>query len=113
MHEYSIIQSLVDSVEAVAAQHAGGTVHHVYVEIGELSGVDCDLLQTAYDTFRFGTICQDAPLTIARVETRWECPKCRMTIQRGAVLRCPACDQPATLAAGDEIILKRVELEVA
>ena len=113
MHEYSIIQSLVDSVENVAGQHAGGIVHHVYVDIGELSGVDCDLLQTAYDTFRFGTICADAPLTIERIEARWECPRCQMTIPRGAVLRCPACKQPAKLTAGDEIILKRVELEVA
>ena len=113
MHEYSIIQSLVDSVESVACQHSGGTVHHVYVEIGELAGVDCDLLQTAYETFRFGTICQDAPLTIARIEARWECPSCHFTIARGAILRCPECSRPARLASGDEILLKRVEMEVA
>jgi hydrogenase nickel incorporation protein HypA/HybF len=113
MHEYSIIQSLVDSVESVASQHEGGTVHHVYVDIGELAGVDCDLLQTAYETFRFGTICQDAPLTIERIAVRWECPHCNLAIQRGAILRCPACNRPAKLAAGDEILLRRVELEVA
>jgi hydrogenase nickel incorporation protein HypA/HybF len=113
MHEYSIIQSLVGSVESVVSQHSGGTVHHIYVDIGELSGVDCDLLQTAYDTFRFGTICQDAPLTIERIAVRWECPYCCIAIPRGAILRCPACNEPARLAAGDEIILKRVEMEVA
>lgn len=113
MHEYSIIQSLVDSVESVASQHEGGTVHHVYVDIGELAGVDCDLLQTAYETFRFGTICQDAPLTIERIEVRWECPHCHLAIQRGAILRCPACNRPAKLAAGDEILLRRIEMEVA
>jgi hydrogenase nickel incorporation protein HypA/HybF len=113
MHEYSIIQSLVSSVDAVAVQHPGGIVHHIYVDIGEVSGVDCDLLQTAYETFRSGTVCQDAPITIARIEARWECPDCRVTIKRGAILRCPDCDRPAKLAAGDEILLKRVEMEVA
>jgi hydrogenase nickel incorporation protein HypA/HybF len=113
MHEYSIIQSLVDSVESVASQHQGGTVHHVFVDIGELAGVDCDLLQTAYETFRFGTICQDAPLTIERIAARWECPRCQVAIQRGAILRCPVCSRPAKLAVGDEILLRRVELEVA
>ncbi len=113
MHEYSIVQSLVDSVESVAGQHSGGTVHHVYVEIGELAGVDCDLLQTAYETFRFGTICHDAPLTIARIEARWECPSCHFAIARGAILRCPECSRPAKLASGDEILLRRVEMEVA
>jgi hydrogenase nickel incorporation protein HypA/HybF len=112
MHEYSIVQSLVNGVEAVARQHAGAAVHHVYVDIGELSGVDCDLLQTAYDTFRGGTLCETAPLTIERVGARWHCPNCGGAIPRGAILRCAICGEPARLASGDEIILKRVELEV-
>lgn len=113
MHEYSIVQSLVDSVESVARQHEGGSVHHVYVEIGELAGVDCDLLQTAYDTFRLGTICHEAPITIERIAARWECPHCHVAIRRGEILRCASCNEPARLAAGDEILLRRVELEVA
>ena len=112
MHEYSIVQSLVDSVEAVASQHAYATVHHLYVQIGELAGVDCDLLQTAYDTFVAGTICERAPMTIERVAATWSCPNCRQPIPRGAVLRCKPCNEPARLAAGDEIILRRVEMEV-
>lgn len=113
MHEYSIVQSLVDSVEAVARPHAGAAVHHLYVQIGELAGVDCDLLQTAYDTFRFGTICERAPMTIERVPAQWECPRCGAPFARGAVLRCANCQEPARLAAGDEILLRRVEMEVA
>jgi len=113
MHEYSIVQSLVDSVEAVARPHEAASVHHLYVQIGELAGVDCDLLQTAYDTFRFGTICAEAPMTIERISARWECPRCHAAFAPGAVLRCSTCSEPARLAAGDEILLRRVELEVA
>lgn len=112
MHEYSIVQSLVDSVESLAREHHA-SVHHVYVDIGELAGVDCDLLQTAYDTFRFGTMCERAPMTIERVAAQWQCPRCGGAIARGEILKCPLCDEPAKLAAGEEIILKRVELEVA
>lgn len=112
MHEYSIVQSLVNSVETVVRQHAGAAVHHVYVDIGELAGVDPDLLQTAYDTFRAGTICEEAPLTIERVRAKWQCPSCGGAIVRGAILRCPSCNEPAKLASGDEILLRRVELEV-
>ena len=113
MHEYSIVQLLVDSVEAVAARHGGATVHHLYVRIGDLAGVDRTLLQTAYDTFRAGTICEGADMTIERVEPLWECGRCSTEIPRGAVLRCAACNEPARLAAGDEIVLQRVEMEVA
>jgi hydrogenase nickel incorporation protein HypA/HybF len=113
MHEYSIVQSLVDSVAGVVAKNGGGAVHHVSIEIGELSGVDTDLLQTAYDTFREGTLCERAPLTIKRTPARWECRKCAASIARGAILRCPVCDAPARMVSGDEIMLRRVELEVA
>lgn len=113
MHEYSIIQSLVDSVENVAHQNGNAAVRHLYVQIGELAGVDCDLLQTAYETFRFGTVCADAPITIERIDARWECRKCGAAFARGAILRCPDCNEPARLAAGDEIVLRRIEMEVA
>ena len=35
MHEYSVIQSLVDSVEAQAAQHPGAIVKRLRVSIDE------------------------------------------------------------------------------
>lgn len=111
MHEYSIVQALLDQVEAVAARNGGGTVHHLYVKLGDLAGVDPDLLQTAYDTFRAGTGCDGAPLTIERVPARWACPRCDLSLT-GAVLRCSSCDEPARLAAGDEILLRRIEMEV-
>jgi len=113
MHEYSIVQSLIDQVEAVAAKNGGGAVHHIYVELGDLAGVDSDLLQTAYDLFRAGTTCAGVPLTIERVPARWECPRCDLSLTLGAVLRCSSCDEPARLAVGDEILLRRIEMEVA
>lgn len=111
MHEYSIIQSLVDSV-AAAVGTRDGAVHRVEVAIGELAGVDCTLLTTAYEVFREGTLCERATLTIDRIPARWECPNCLKAIDRGAFLRCASCNEPARLAAGDEIVLQRIELEV-
>ena len=112
MHEYSIVQALIDQVEAVAASNGGGTVHHIYVKLGDLAGVDSDLLQTAYDTFRASTSCERASLDIERVPARWECPRCFVPFQRGAALHCSKCGTPARLAAGDEILLQRIEMEV-
>jgi len=112
MHEYSIVQALIDQVEAVAASNGGGAVHHIYVKLGDLAGVDSDLLQTAYETFRAGTGCDGASLTIERVPAQWTCPRCFVPFQRGAVLHCSNCDEPARLAVGDEILLQRIEMEV-
>ena len=111
MHEYSIIQSLVDSVERSAGTHAG-VIHRIEVKIGELSGVDCELLATAFEVFRAGTICERATMTIDRTPARWSCPKCGAEIPRGTALRCATCREPARLTSGDEIILQRIEVEV-
>ena len=112
MHEYSIVQSLVDSV-AAAVGSRDAVVRRIEVLIGDVSGVDTTLLATAFEVFREGTICEGAVLTIDRVPRRWECSRCGGEVVPGGFLRCPDCNAPARLAAGDEIVLQRIELEVA
>lgn len=112
MHEYSIVQSLVDSVEEAIKGRDSAAVRRLTVRIGELSGVDTTLLASAYDIFRAGTVCEDADMAIERVEARWACPVCSAVIERGEALQCAACNVPAELKSGDEIILQRIELEV-
>ena len=111
MHEYSIVQSLVDSV--AASTPAGATVHRIEVRIGEVAGVDCALLATAFEVFRAGTLCERAEMSIRRVPARWVCSSCNAALERGRVLRCHLCGAAARLAEGDEIILQQIELEVA
>jgi hydrogenase nickel incorporation protein HypA/HybF len=113
VHEYSLVQSLVGRVEAEARARRAVAVHRVVVSVGELSGVDPDLLRTAYDTFRAGTGCERAELEVRRVEAGWACPSCRRRLPRGAPLACPECGRPAELPPGaGEIILERIEMEV-
>jgi hydrogenase nickel incorporation protein HypA/HybF len=113
MHEYALVQSLVERVEAEAAERGAIAVHRLTVRIGELSGVDPELFQTAYDTFREGTICAGASLALERVAATWSCPRCGGQIPRGAVLRCAGCGVPARLdEGGDALMLNGIELEV-
>jgi hydrogenase nickel incorporation protein HypA/HybF len=67
MHEYSIVQALYDKVAAQAAANKATRVHEVHVRIGDLSGVDVGLLDTAWRTFRVNTICETAPMQVDRV----------------------------------------------
>lgn len=112
MHEYSIVQALVERVDAEARARRATAVHRLSVRIGELSGVEVELLTTAYATFRERTICEGAELTVQMVPARWECPGCGRAIARGDLLTCPTCAVPARLAEGDEIMLDRIEMEV-
>ena len=113
MHEYSLVQSLVGRVEALAQERKATAVHRLVVSVGELSGLDPGLFQTAYDTFRAGTICERAAMELREVPARWACPGCGREIARGEVLTCEACGMPARLSAGaDEILLETIEMEV-
>ncbi|MCL4819889.1 MAG: hydrogenase maturation nickel metallochaperone HypA [Vicinamibacteria bacterium] len=113
MHEYSIVQALVNQVEEQVRRHQARAVHAVCVQVGTLSGVDVGLLKTAYDLFREDTICARAELKVEPVEARWECRACRAELAPGGPLTCDRCGGAVRLAQGDEIVLAKLELEVA
>jgi hydrogenase nickel incorporation protein HypA/HybF len=112
MHEYSLVQALLESVEREARARSARAVHRVTVQIGALSGVEPELFASAYAMCREGTVCAGAELEIEPVEAAWECGKCGRVVPPGALLSCPACAVPARLMSGDEILLDRIEIEV-
>ena len=113
MHEYSIVQALMSQVEMQAAKVQATRVARIQLKIGELSGVEIDLLRTAFETFRERSICERAELDIEVTPARWDCPSCQRLFAAGARLQCPECGRPANLTSGDEIILQRIEMEAA
>ena len=113
MHEYSIVQALLEQVDQHARAKRASRVHRLHVRIGEFSGVEVPLLTEAYATFRERTLCADAELRVHPVAARWRCPGCGLTIPNGNVLRCGDCARPARLTQGDEIVLDRLEMEAA
>jgi hydrogenase nickel incorporation protein HypA/HybF len=113
VHEYSLIQALVERVEAEVVARSALAVHRLSVRIGADAGVDIELFKTAFHTFRERTVCENADLDVVIVPVEWACQECGRRIEPGRALRCPDCFAPATLIGGDEIILERIELEVA
>ena len=112
MHEYSIVQSLLGRVAQSARGYDVAAVRRLTVRIGALSGVDSELLRTAYELCAPGTLCAGAELVIRDVAARWRCPACERDAAAGERLACPACGGVVKLVEGDEIILDSVELEV-
>ena len=109
MHEYSLVQALIDEIER-NLRGRNGAVRRVSVRLGALCGVDPELLATAYETFRPHTVCAEATLELKPVPARWSCPRCRRSIAAGERLQC--CGAPAQLVQGDELVLEQLELEV-
>lgn len=112
MHEYSIVAALVDRVQRELDARPGAVARKLHLRIGELAGVELELLRTAFMTFRERSVCAVAELDIEQVPAAWRCTRCDVPIAAGAVLRCPGCGRPAQLASGDDIILERIDMEV-
>ncbi|AXK49724.1 hydrogenase maturation nickel metallochaperone HypA [Aliarcobacter trophiarum LMG 25534] len=113
MHEYSIVQSLLESCEEYARQNNAKRVTKVVVKIGVLSGVEPDLLQTAFDTFKEQTICHDSKFIINIQKIEILCNDCNSrSILEKHEFSCPKC-QSVNLKVidGEEMYLMSLEFE--
>jgi hydrogenase nickel incorporation protein HypA/HybF len=62
MHEFLVVQSLLNLIEENAKQNNAKSLSKVVVKIGKLSGIEPHLLKIAFDTFKEKTICENAEL---------------------------------------------------
>ena len=97
----------------MAAEHPGSRVVSVRVRIGEFSGVEPDLLSSAYDDLVQDTPLQDAALDMERVPLEAVCDQCghQFRIERFH-FECDQCGSlRLTLRGGEELLLDSVTLE--
>ncbi len=113
MHEYSIVQSLLDSCDENARANNATKVIRVVVKIGVMSGVEPSLLQTAFDTFKEKTICEEAEFIINMQNVVVKCHKC-LSESTLAKLEycCPKCKSAELdIVDGEDMYLMQLELE--
>jgi hydrogenase nickel incorporation protein HypA/HybF len=112
MHEYSLVRALLERVDAEVQRREATAVYRIRVRLGELSGVDPELFERAFEMARIPTASAAAELEVIRVPAVWGCPGCRAPIARGVALQCKECEMPARLVEGDDLVLERIEMEV-
>jgi len=115
MHELAICQDLMQQVETIALQHDGAQVVEIHLQIGPLSGVEAHLLQAAFSIARAGTVVANAELSIESMPVLVKCKACgeQSEVESNRLL-CSHCGNWQTrLISGDEMLLKRIELEQA
>jgi len=101
-------------VEEHARAHGAKSVSKVVVVVGALSGVEPHLLETAFETFKEGTVAQNAELLIEHEKLKVRCNECGKLSEKDELnMLCPSCGSTNTeLAGGHELLLKRIEMEV-
>ncbi len=113
MHEFSIVDSLLHLAQEHAAKHNAKKVTKLEIKIGVLSGVEPDLLKTAFETFKEGTICEEAEFIMNIQPVVIKCNKCGFEgeLSKDEYL-CPKCQSgEIKIIDGEDMYLMSLELE--
>jgi len=113
VHEYALVEAIIARVEEEVRQQGAVGVHRVELRVGDLAGVERDLLASAWEIFRAGSCCAQARLVIHGVPARWDCGACGAPLAAGGALQCGRCGGAGRLVEGGELLLERIELQVA
>ncbi|GGD42830.1 putative hydrogenase nickel incorporation protein HypA [Malaciobacter pacificus] len=113
MHEYSIVQSLLESCEEHAKANDASKVTKVVVKIGVLSGVEPDLLKTAFDTFKEQTVCDGADFVMNIQKVQILCHDCSKTSTLDKnEFSCPSCNSVnVKVEDGEDMYLMSLEMQ--
>ncbi|RLA81598.1 MAG: hydrogenase maturation nickel metallochaperone HypA [Epsilonproteobacteria bacterium] len=113
MHEYSIVQSLIESSQEYVKENDATKVTKMVVKIGVLSGVEPDLLKVAFDTFKEDTPCEECEIILNIQKIKILCSSCKKeSILEKNEFKCPYCDTcEIKVLDGEEMYLMQLELE--
>lgn len=113
MHEYSIVQALINSCEEHAVANNATKITKVVVKIGKLSGVEPDLLQTAFDTFKEKTMCENAQMQLNIQPVVIQCNTCGVeSILEDLQYCCKNCQSiDVKVLDGEDMYLMQLECE--
>ena len=113
MHEYSIVQALLNQCEEIAEENHATTITKVVTKIGVLSGIETHLLQVAFDTFKEGTLCAQAEFVIHEQKLKLECRDCGHVFETDEIrYYCTECESLRVKTLdGEEMYLMSLEME--
>jgi len=115
MHERSLIRSLLRQVQSLAADHPDDRVAAIRVRIGEFSGVEPELLKSAYEELAAPTSLCGAEFMIERVPLEATCDQCGKSFAvENYRFQCPDCGSlRLTICGGEELLLESISMEEA
>lgn len=113
MHEQSLVRSILRQVDSIRRDRNAEIVQSLVLTIGPLSGVDPDLLASAFDQLATEPSVADTELTIRQVPLMARCDACgRSQTITDFDFRCTHCGHNLTITSGDQLELTSVSLVV-
>jgi hydrogenase nickel incorporation protein HypA/HybF len=111
MHEFSIVNNIVDIAIGSADQNGLKSVSCVEIEVGKASGIELSAMEFAWESARKDTILENARLVMHFIPLCLQCRTCGMQYEPDEMYEpCPACrDINATIISGKELRVVAIE----
>lgn len=112
MHEYSIVESLLDLCEKEAKKAEAKGISKIVVKVGVLSGVEPDLLIDAYNVFNENSFAKGAKLELVIQNVVIDCQSCgKKSELKELSYKCPLCnEEDFKIVEGEELLLMSMDL---
>ncbi|MBN2199255.1 MAG: hydrogenase maturation nickel metallochaperone HypA [Candidatus Aminicenantes bacterium] len=113
MHEMSLIAGLFEILEEKAREHKARSVTAVRLRVGTLSGAVPELLETAFDMYKKGTLAEKAALVTIAVPVKVRCRACGSEFEvDDYVFHCQFCGAAdLEILSGTDLLVESIELE--
>ena len=109
----SLAEGVLQLIEDSARQQRFSRVSTVWLEIGELSGVEVEAMKFCFDAVTRDSVAQGARLEIIALPGSGWCMACAATVPMSEVFgECPLCGgHQMQVTGGTEMRLKELEVE--
>jgi hydrogenase nickel incorporation protein HypA/HybF len=113
MHEMSLCESVVQTLEEQARRHAYSKVIAVWLEIGPLAAVEPEAMMFCFDVVAKGTVAENARLEIVSTAATAWCLPCEKSVTVAQRFdSCPECgSHQLQITGGDELKIMKMEVE--
>jgi hydrogenase nickel incorporation protein HypA/HybF len=113
MHEMSIAESIAQIAEGAVEQDEAARVRRVFVEIGQLAGVEVEALRFCWDAVTRDGRIAGAALEILRPSGQAWCLMCTQSVELPALYEpCPRCGSyQLQVTGGTDMRVKEIEVE--
>jgi len=112
MHEISLLENVLEILQASAREQGFTRVVKVSLEIGELSCVAEDALRFGFSAVMRGSLAEHAELEILRVMGVGQCQQCRQRVELQTLHDpCPACGSfQIAVLQGQELKIRELQV---
>lgn len=113
MHEFSLCESIIETITTQAHQQGFRRIRRVWLEIGALANVELEALRFAFAVVREKTVAAQAELDIITLQGRAWCLDCTQSVEINQLFDpCPLCGgYQWRLTGGNELRIKEMEVD--